>query len=140
MCYISLMLLTCAFCKKQFQADRRKRKYCNRSCRSKNNISYSLQNIKSFIGKDGKNAPNWHGGKMHSHSLGYVRVTVGKNKMVFEHRYVMEKHLGRPLKRSEHVHHINGDKTDNRIENLMLFPDARAHAKHHISISGHPYN
>lgn len=51
-------------------------------------------------------------------------------KKVLAHRWIMEQHLGRKLERREHVHHINGDHLDNRLENLTVLP-SREHMQLH---------
>jgi hypothetical protein len=53
-------------------------------------------------------------------SSGYVEIWVD-GALKKEHRLVMEAHLGRPLLKSESVHHINGVRDDNRLENLELW-------------------
>jgi len=50
---------------------------------------------------------------------GYIRIRVGRT-YVLEHRMVMEQHLNRKLTFNETIHHINGTKSDNRLENLEI--------------------
>jgi hypothetical protein len=74
-------------------------------------------------------APRRKGGRTVDHQ-GYIRVLPPDedlhlvkphaNGYVLEHRLVMARKLGRPLRKDESVHHINGDRADNREENLQL--------------------
>jgi len=77
----------------------------------------------------GERHGSWKGGRVVG-SQGYIQVKIYRddpfwvmtntNYYVQEHRLVMARHLGRPLSPSESVHHINGNRADNRIENLQL--------------------
>jgi hypothetical protein len=75
--------------------------------------------------QEGAKNPNWKGG-IYVNDVGYVYIKVRNhpdtlsNGYIPEHRYVMEKKIGRRLSKWEHVHHINGVKGDNRPENLEL--------------------
>ena len=79
----------------------------------------------------GEKSWNWKGGT-HKTSQGYIRrrlipddpfidMATGPHNLVFEHRYVMARHLGRCLLPEEDVHHKNGLRDDNRLENLELW-------------------
>lgn len=83
------------------------------------------------IGRCGPDNGHWKGGVSIS-TQGYLILTSGKHgkKLKLVHRLRMEKHLGRPLRSDEIVHHKNGDKTDNRIENLEI-TDRAEHLRRH---------
>lgn len=81
----------------------------------------------------GAGNPAWRGGRtvsmggyVYACCPGHPRATK-KGQYVFEHILVMEGHLGRLLKEGEVVHHANGDKTNNHIENLVLY---QSHSEH----------
>lgn len=55
------------------------------------------------------------------HGTGYIRVSIGGQKKAFKHRQVMAEMIGRPLRREESPHHKNGQRADNRPDNLELW-------------------
>ncbi len=72
-------------------------------------------------GDVGKRAPR----ARYQYEHGYILVRVGHGRgrkaLRYEHQVVMEAHLGRDLLPNEQVHHVNGQRDDNRIENLELW-------------------
>lgn len=79
-----------------------------------------------------KGIPAWNKGNGYIDSNGY-RVLSHNGRQVREHRLVAESVLGRKLKTGEVVHHKNGNRSDNRQENLEIYPNHSAHMKEHMT-------
>lgn len=82
--------------------------------------------------------PNWKkDGHKRLNCNGYIEVKMSVHSQkrtsgyCLEHRLIIEKNIGRILNIKEVVHHINGDKQDNKLENLILFKNISEHLKHH---------
>jgi hypothetical protein len=112
------------------------------ACGCNQSITYNKYKPTRFIShhhQKGKNHHNWKGGKKYN-DRGYILIWkpdhpyAEKNGYVFEHRSIMEIHLGRYLDPEEVVHHINGIKSDNRLENLMLFESHSKHMAYELTI------
>lgn len=59
----------------------------------------------------------------------YKVVSLGRKRQAYEHRLVWERHFG-PIPDGYHVHHKNGNKRDNSLENLELLPASEHHREH----------
>lgn len=85
-----------------------------------------------------ENNPSWKGGRRLNDS-GYVMIYLPNHprankhsKYVREHRVIVEGYLGRLLKETEDVHHVDGIKTNNIINNLMVFKTKSSHINYEL--------
>lgn len=112
----------CGSCGKNFtkKIDGHKYKFCSSSCFSKNRI--------------GSQGSNWQGGvrKCGKYIQIYAPSHPNNNHgTILLHRLKAEQYLGRLLSKKEVIHHIDGDKRNNKISNLYLFSTTNEHTAYH---------
>ena len=92
---------------------------CGKNKYYKSTTCVSCRKQKSLFPR-GEQNPCWKGGRR-KHTNGYVEILMppssGRSIYILEHRYIWEKAFG-PIPKGIILHHLNGDKTDNRLENL----------------------
>lgn len=85
-----------------------------------------LAKKRSVLAHRGKRSFRWKGGRIKD-KFGYIQVWMPEHPnaklagYIHEHRLIMSESIGRPLLKCENVHHKNGDRSDNRLENLELW-------------------
>ena len=100
------------------------------------NKDKKIERMNRSLARRGAKSSSWNGGRIKS-KKGYILVLArehpyaGNDRYVMEHRLIMEKYIGRYLKSDEVVHHKNGIKHDNRIENLEILKFGEHTANHH---------